>query len=561
MGRAHYHEHHHHAADRPHDRMPYADSTVADGDLRPVDLRRRQFLRRLGLVGAAAAGSGVFGGPLAGPAMAASQQPLSGVDPRRYQWLAGDHHVHTQYSYDALHTVMQQVEAGAEHGLDWMVITDHGHTAHEKFAVEQTYADVLAARDKHRDMLLWQGLEWNVPGGEHATVFFEASKDELTALHAFERLFDGNVNGTNPSSDAHEALALDGLRWMSAQIDKGAIDSALMIANHTSRNGRYSPHEMRAYRDTAPHIAVGMEGAPGAQNDGAPVPAGGGGFRGGYGNSPGTDSWPGFPMEAYRTWGGFDWMTAKLGGLWDSMLAEGKGWWITTNSDIHRANGSTMDRPPVSDDWYATHGKYPDPVDTGTPQIHADFWPGQFSRTVVGTARRNFRGVMDGIRSGRVWVGMGGLIQGLDLRVSSDGHDYPATLGGRVSVRRGGNVKVRIAIQLATQPGGHGEIPRLARVDLIRGAVTGAAADRDTFTAPDVSVVESFEPGRRTNGAQVVFTHTFRNVREPFYVRLRGTDGKRQASGSIEPLMDVQGDADPWSDLWFYANPVFVDVR
>jgi hypothetical protein len=47
----------------------------------------------------------------------------------------------------------------------------------------------------------------------------------------------------------------------------------------------------------------------------------------------------------------------------------------------------------------------------------------------------------------------------------------------------------------------------------------------------------------------VVFKHTFRRVREPFYVRLRGTDGKHHAAGGIEPLMDVHGDADPWADL------------
>ncbi len=53
--------------------------------------------------------------------------------------------------------------------------------------------------------------------------------------------------------------------------------------------------------------------------------------------------------------------------------------------------------------------------------------------------------------------------------------------------------------------------------------------------------------------------HTFRDVRGPFYVRLRGTDGMRTAPGSIEPAMDGPRD-DPWSDLWFYANPVFIDV-
>jgi hypothetical protein len=563
VGTHHHHHHDHGPAHHPHDvdAAPYADEAVPDSELPPSDLRRRQFLRRLGLVGAAAAGGGVLGGALAGPAAATTPAP-AGTDPRRYAWLAGDHHIHTQYSYDAMHTVAQQVDAGAAHGLSWMVITDHGYAAHEKYAVEQTYADVVAAREQHRGMLLWQGLEWNVPGGEHATVFFETTKDEIAALHTFERLFDGNINGTNPSSAAHEATALDALEWLSAQVDQGAVDSALMIANHPTRNGRYAPHEFRAFRDTAPHIAVGMEGAPGAQNDGMPAPAGSGGFRGGYGNSPGVDSWSGWPLEAYRTWGGFDWMTAKLGGLWDSLLAEGKGWWITTNSDIHRANGSPWVSPSVPSDWYDTHGGFPDPVDSGKAQIYADFWPGQFSRTVVGTADHSFRGVMEGIRSGRVWVGMGGLIESLDVRVSTDGREYPATLGGRVSVRRGEDVTVTVRIQPATKANGGGEIPRLARVDLIRGLVTGPVTDQDAATAADVAVARSFEPtGGRAHQEPVTFTHTFRRVREPFYVRLRGTDGKHHVDGGIEPSMDVHGDADAWDDLWFYANPVFVDVR
>ncbi|MFC5182484.1 CehA/McbA family metallohydrolase domain-containing protein [Actinomadura harenae] len=537
MGHHHHHQHHHDA--------PYADEAVPDTELRPGDLARRRFLQRLGLVGAAATGVGM----LATPASAGQGHRPHTPDPRRLRWLAGDHHVHTQSSYDAMHTVAQQVTAGRGNGLDWMVITDHGHVAHEKFAVEQTYADVLKARRANPRMLLWQGLEWNVPSGEHATVFFDAARDELAALRAFEKLFDGNINGTNHTSPENEATALAGLRWMSGQIDRGVIDSALMIANHPSRNGRYSPHEFRNYRDTAPHIAVGMEGSPGAQNDG--------GHRGGYGNAPGTDSWNGWPSESYRTFGGFDWMTARLGGLWDAMLAEGRGWWITSNSDIHSANGSTLTSPTVPDGWYDAHGRYPDPVDTGVPQRYADFWPGQFSRTVVGAATHDFRGVMDAIRQGRVWVAMGGLLDDLDVQVHGEGGGHPATLGGRVTVRRGANVTVRITARLATRPNAVGDIPRLARLDLIRGAVTGRAADRDGFTNPQVSVVESFTPRRHETVLRV--EHRFRNVREPFYLRLRGTDGKR--SNGLEPMMDVQGAAAPWDDLWCYANPVFVDVR
>ena len=60
-------------------------------------------------------------------------------------------------------------------------------------------------------------------------------------------------------------------------------------------------------------------------------------------------------------------------------------------------------------------------------------------------------------------------------------------------------------------------------------------------------------------GPEVVVQHTFRAVKAPFYLRVRGTDGRRSVPGSIEPAPDPGG-VDPWTDLWFYAKPVFVDV-
>ncbi|MFD0599218.1 hypothetical protein ACFQZ4_48640 [Catellatospora coxensis] len=66
----------------------------------------------------------------------------------------------------------------------------------------------------------------------------------------------------------------------------------------------------------------------------------------------------------------------------------------------------------------------------------------------------------------------------------------------------------------------------------------------------------SFEAER----GPVRLVHRFTDVRRPFYVRLRGTDGNHSAPGSIEPRPDPTGDADPWQDLWFYTNPVFVAV-
>ena len=86
-------------------------------------------------------------------------------------WLAGDHHVHTAYSHDGTYTVAQQAEAAARHGLAWMVVTDHGGVDHAKVAVGPTHDDVVEVRSSLPQLLLFQGLEWNVPGSEHGTVF------------------------------------------------------------------------------------------------------------------------------------------------------------------------------------------------------------------------------------------------------------------------------------------------------------------------------------------------------------------------------------------------------
>jgi hypothetical protein len=136
-------------------------------------------------------------------------------------------------------------------------------------------------------------------------------------------------------------------------------------------------------------------------------------------------------------------------------------------------------------------------------------------------------------------------------------------LGGVLRVKRGTSVELTIDVDLANTPNWAQFVPVLARVDVIAGKVTGPVADPDGFTAPDTTVVKSFEVGKGTG--KVSFTYSFGRVDEPFYVRLRGTDGKRSAPGLMGaavdpygPAMDVVGAADPWTDLWFYANPIWV---
>ena len=308
--------------------------------------------------------------------------------------------------------------------MGWLVIADHGSNAHAKIGVEKVNPDIHQTREEIKDLLTFQGLEWNIPAAEHATVF---------------------------------------------------------------------------------------------------------------------------------------------GGLWDSLLAEGRAWWITVNSDSHVNYLDQSDRGPGSD--FEANGKYNDPVYTGKVNTTAgDFWPGFYGRTNVGAAAFSYQAVMDGLRAGRVWVDHGRLIKGLDVRVRAAGDRRPFSgtpLGGVLQVKRGTATELTLDIDLQDVPNWAQFVPVLKRVDVIVGTVTGPVADRDAFTAPNTKVVKSFEISAGRD--RVSLSYSLGRLDQPFYLRVRGTDGNRVQPGPMGaavdpygPKLDVVGDADPWLDLWFYTNPIWV---
>ncbi len=571
-GHSHSHSHHHdHSTSGGSD--PAFDLSVPDSELAPGQLRRRGFLRGAGLLGAGIATASVLP---ATPAFA--DQAVHGHHPSRrsprsgYRWLAGDHHIHTQSSSDAMYRVADQVKHGSAYGLDWMVITDHGSVAHAKIGVDKVNPDIVAARELYDDeTLVFQGLEWNIPSAEHGTVFVHPGRNEVAVLKEFENAFDGVVNGTTSSSAAHEQAALEGLDFLAASVTKGRVKDAMFFANHPARKGLDSPHEIRGWRERQPGIALGMEGAPGHQAAGIPTPFGVGSGRGFYDNSPTADSFATYPPESYVTWGGYDWMTSTVGGLWDSLLAEGRPWWITANSDSHTVYLDDSVRPPGQDTqaFFDANGRYGDPIHghTGGSTTNGDFWPGYYSRTHVGATDFSYAAVMNGLRAGRVWVDHGSLLSSLDVRVRKAGSRDPGyALGSVVQSRRGDRLELVIEIETAATPNWAQFIPMLAKVDVIRGAVTGASADRDSFHTPDTKVVKTFDVSG--SDGMIRLSYDLGSSRDPFYVRLRGSDGKRTQIGingaSVDaqgPAADVLGQADPWDDLWFYTNPIWVLPR
>jgi PHP domain/TAT (twin-arginine translocation) pathway signal sequence len=225
------------------------DLATPDSELSPWALNRRNFLRAAGLLGAGAVVGSMW------PASAAASPAPAGTGAENdgdYRWLAGDHHIHTQYSPDAQYRVGDQVSHAAEYGLDWMVITDHGSVAHAKLGVDKVNPDIRVARTAYPDTLVFQGLEWNIPAAEHGTVFVAPGPNEVDVLKQFENSYDGTVNNANASTTANEALAVAGLTFLGQAVRQRRVPDALMLANHPSRRGLDSPHEMRAWRDAYP---------------------------------------------------------------------------------------------------------------------------------------------------------------------------------------------------------------------------------------------------------------------------------------------------------------------
>ena len=278
-----------------------------------------------------------------------------------------------------------------------------------------------------------------------------------------------------------------------------------------------------------------MEGAPGHQAAGIPAPFGVGSGARLLRQLPDRRQLRGVPAESYVTWGGYDWMTATVGGLWDSLLAEGRPWWITANSDSHTVYLDDSVRPAGQDtlDYFNANGRYGDPVHghTGGSTTNGDFWPGYYSRTHVGATDFAYAAVMDGLRAGRVWIDHGSLVSvggrpgphgGVPrprLRPRQRGPRTP----GRAPGARGRDRDDQHAELGPVRPG-----PRPGRRDPRRGDRPGRATATRSHT-PDTRVVQTYDVTGTTGTIRL--RYPLGPSSDPFYVRLRGSDGKRSQTG------------------------------
>ncbi|MDH3439991.1 MAG: phosphoesterase, partial [Gammaproteobacteria bacterium] len=247
------------------------------------------------------------------------------------RWLAGDHHIHSRYSVlydeenlpaysfggDAIYPIPLNALMARHFGLDWTVATDHGGPNHSKINFERAYPELRLSRAALPDVIQFYGLELNTPGADHSSVIVPYTIDEANVVREIESRFDVLEKWTREEMQARdkEDRMIEALQAMDRLQNKPVV-----FANHPARTatglggyGKTEPRELRNWNDTAPDIAVGMEGAPGHQA--GPLRR----------EDPAPRGW----YFGYPTMGGFDQLTARLGGFWDAMLGEGRRWWVT----------------------------------------------------------------------------------------------------------------------------------------------------------------------------------------------------------------------------------------
>ena len=474
---------------------------------------------------------------------------------------------------------------------------------------------------------------------------------------------------------------VEALKWMANFHNQGSY----YVPAHLERAGPFNPdgnngynvEHLRNFNNAAPNTAFGFESQPGhgaSSNRGEYQVK-----RNNFGGTAGlVDSVGG------TTFGGTGVYAGIVGGVWDALLGEGRGFWFFASSDWHN------------------RGSF-GPDDRRSTQ---DFYPGEYQRTHVlvrnGADKLRPQTIVDGLRSGNAWSTQGQLIDRLAFVACTS---YPgigartnaaveaiaiaaatgatdtdksgcATLGEKLPARPGAEIVVAVVVRdpagtnfapysfpnpSLLQVGINQPInkPVLDHVDLIGGKVTGyktpgsadyagewprnfnwLKADGTTTGLANVpaaakntsaAILKTFSGNGSSAWTQVqsgvdntVFlkmSYRIPAVQASQYVRLRGTNlpaavpyetdangnpladiytnandttmlsipcttvgtnvpangaNWTQANGAIDgcpahlatatgasPIAGkkaVSYDVAAWSDLWFYSNPIYIEV-
>ncbi|WGR95901.1 hypothetical protein MTX26_30550 [Bradyrhizobium sp. ISRA443] len=497
--------------------------------------------------------------------------------------------------------------------------TPNGNNMWRWQSIEEVEYRMIVGRTHMYRKVLVEGLEWVTPGHEHTDVAVLSGQTpagynsgNASKMAEFEFRFDrsdtdaiGPVDANNQqvwtgkdnvnnSGDAGHAKALAGLKWLQANHPRDSY----AIPTHTERQGPYSStgnkgfniESFRDFNNAAPTVAFGIE-SPGHLAQG--------GLNGGSGSY-------GSGAVGGGTYGMAGVYTAKVGGLWDGMLGEGRNFFNFVSSDWHE------------------RGVY----GARDASTSSDFMPGEYTKLYVpNTDNFSSQSIIDGMRSGNSYSVNGDII-GPDMvfRAKAPRDGGWKTMGETMVVRPGDKIQVEMEMTvparnnspysfnnpLLAQVGISQPLnkPSLDHVDLITGQITGpidptnplykgpqpnaagvagAAIVYNTTTAisQQFSATQMHSEKQKDGSTRLRFTTTFVAGNTPFYIRARGTNippatpnvtdsagnalldsnnAKVDCSDAACPahmeavngVKKVTHDVQAYSNLWFYANPIFV---
>jgi hypothetical protein len=518
--------------------------------------------------------------PAPAPPVAAAPAPAPAADPvaPAGRWTVGDLHVHTMQSDDTQQVnTLDKVLAKAfdTFGLDWAAISDHLRLSNydndgNKLAAAIPFSEGMAkyqvprikalqAGGKYADKTIFASFEWDMPSHDHGNVGIltdqPMSDAALKAVSQFEYLFTDRSAALFPAADVTawgpkagttyttHAETLAAIAWLK----KNYPDSSYLQINHPSRNpGKYTAAQLREMNDLAPNIVFSLEGMVGNQMEPD---------RGGY-----TSSYIAANLPS-RTYGGVDYLVARLGGTWDALLSEGRRIWNVADSDFH---------------FTVSQGQY-----------SSGYAPGEYAKNHLWGDVKDPKSLLAAMRSGKLFAVNGDLINALDFKVKSAkgagemGSEVAATSGEDLTITIRFKSPERNNFEYQLGSGNFANVkPVVDHIDLIAGDVTGPETpgtpgySRDTN--PSTRVLKRFTRNDWKLDADGYFAVSYTvKAGNNQYFRLRGTnlgtDVPNETAGG-EPLFDAQTTGTDhvarfnainvrnYSDLWFYSNPVFVKV-
>ncbi|GJG96965.1 S-layer protein [Cupriavidus pauculus] len=493
------------------------------------------------------------------------------------KWTTGDLHVHTIESDDAQGKLVDVLDqAMITNNLDWTAISNHlrvstrdqngtaivgGPIPYSKAMADYEIPAVrqLQVNGSYINKLIFSAFEWDMPTHDHMNVGIFTGAPLATATKAanqFEYYFTdrpaaqfdavdvANWNAKGTKGYTTHADAVRAVAWLRDNFP----DTSYALINHPSRNtGKYTVADYREFNDTAPNVAFGVEGMVGNQMEPD---------RGGY-----TTAYVDANLKN-RVYGGVDYVVAQVGGIWDALLGDGRRFWNVGDSDHH--------------------------FKTITPNS-SGYFPGEYAKTYVWIDNKNtgVKGVLEGVRSGKMFSVFGDLINALDFNIA--GGAGKGEMGGELKAKAGETVTVTIRFKSPDRNNYQYPInggvnvnmrPVVDHIDLIAGDVTPRAASgtpeysKDTNDSTKVIATFTSADWKQDKDGYNTVTYTYVAAKNQYF-RLRGTNLGMNVAGETSngnPLPDLKTtvtednarfnaiNARNYNDLWFYSNPVFVTV-